>query len=160
MKVMVDAGKRATPAAEPKKTNSGDRIPAGGKRPPTPYDSLPEESFDRIARLAAGALRSPVAIVSLLDADRHVVKSSVGLTGRSRVWRKVPLALRYARQVVTTGRPLFVDNTQETADSSEVFAGPTQDGVAYAVTPDMTTDGQVIGTDCVNHTTPHAWTHI
>jgi hypothetical protein len=63
-------------------------------RPPTPYDTLPEESFDRIARLAAAALRAPVAIVSLVDDDRHVVKSSFGLTGRSRVWRKVPLALR------------------------------------------------------------------
>jgi diguanylate cyclase (GGDEF)-like protein len=160
---MADAGSRPKAAesktAESKQTNSGDRIVALGKRPATPYDQLPEESFDRIARLAAGALRSPVAIVSLLDADRHVVKSSVGLTGRSRVWRKVPLALRYARQVVTTARPLFIGNTQDTPDRTEVTAGPTQDGVAYAVTPIMTTDGQVIGTVCVIDTAPHAWTH-
>ena len=166
---MADAGNRpkaAEPKAaepkttEPKQANSGDRIVALGKRPATPYDQLPEESFDRIARLAAGALRSPVAIVSLLDADRHVVKSSVGLTGRSRVWRKVPLALRYARQVVTTGRPLFIGNTKDSGDVAEVTPGPTQDGVAYAVTPIMTTDGQVIGTVCVIDTAPHAWTHV
>ncbi len=119
-------------------------------RPPTPYDTLPEESFDRIARLAAAALRAPVAIVSLLDDDRHVVKSSVGLTGRSRVWRKVPLALRYSRQVVTSGRPLFMGNSAESK---------TPDGVAYAVAPIMTTDGHVIGTIAVIDTLPHGWTH-
>jgi diguanylate cyclase (GGDEF)-like protein len=119
-------------------------------RPPTPYDTLPEESFDRIARLAAAALRAPVAIVSLLDDDRHVVKSSVGLTGRSRVWRKVPLALRYSRQVVSTGRPLFMGLSAESK---------TPDGVAYAVAPIMMTDGQVIGTIAVIDTLPHGWTH-
>ncbi len=119
-------------------------------RPPTPYDTLPEESFDRIARLAAASLHAPVAIVSLLDDDRHVVKSSVGLTGRSRVWRKVPLALRYARQVVSTGRPVFMSNNAESK---------APDGVAYAVTPIMLTDGQVIGSIAVIDTAPHGWTH-
>ncbi|HZI99263.1 MAG TPA: EAL domain-containing protein [Gemmatimonadaceae bacterium] len=119
-------------------------------RPPTPYDTLPEESFDRIARLAAAALRAPVAIVSLLDDDRHVVKSSVGLTGRSRVWRKVPLALRYSRQVVSSGRPVFMGNNAESK---------TPDGVAYAVAPIMMTDGHVIGTIAVVDTLPHGWTH-
>jgi len=128
-------------------------------RPATPYDTLPEESFDRVARLAAGSLRSPVAIVSLLDDDRHVVKSSVGLTGRSRVWRKVPLALRYCRQVVSTGRPVFVGNTEEKVPVDSDLGEHTADGVAYAVAPVMTSDGQVIGTVCVIDTAPHAWTH-
>ncbi|HXV17556.1 MAG TPA: EAL domain-containing protein [Gemmatimonadaceae bacterium] len=131
--------------------------PDAPARPPTPYDALPEESFDRIARLAASSLRSPVSIVSLLDHDRHVVKSSIGLTGRSRVWRKVPLALRYARQVVTSARPLFIGNTAESKSSSEHPAAP--DGVAYAVVPIILSDGQVIGTICVIDTAPHAWTH-
>jgi diguanylate cyclase (GGDEF)-like protein len=129
-------------------------------RPATPYDTLPEESFDRVARLAAGSLRAPVAIVSLLDDDRHVVKSSVGLTGRSRVWRKVPLALRFSRQVVSTGRPVFVGNTDEKlAVDLDPEGGRTPDGVAYAVAPVITADGQVIGTVCVIDTAPHAWTH-
>ena len=127
-------------------------------RPPTPYDALPEESFDRIARIAAAALRSPVAIVSLLDDDRHVVKSSVGLTGRSRVWRKVPLAQRYARQVVSSGRAVFVGNTADDKANTERH-GSAPDGVAYAVAPIALTDGHVIGTICVIDTSPHAWTH-
>ncbi|MGK2962444.1 MAG: putative bifunctional diguanylate cyclase/phosphodiesterase [Gemmatimonadaceae bacterium] len=129
-----------------------------GDRPPTPYDSVSEESFDRIARLAAGSLRSPVAIVSLLDDDRHVVKSSVGLTGRSRVWRKVPLALRYARQAVSTGRAVFLGNTGENAGVEDAEATRTPDGVAYAVVPVVTSDGHVLGTICVIDTAPHGWT--
>ncbi len=132
---------------------------APSPRPATPYDALPEESFDRIARLAAGSLRAPVSIVSLLDDDRHVVKSSVGLTGRSRVWRKVPLALRYSRQVVSTGRPVFVGNTDERVPHDPDIDERTPDGVAYAVAPVMTADGQVVGTICVIDTAPHAWTH-
>ncbi|MBA3343598.1 MAG: EAL domain-containing protein [Gemmatimonadaceae bacterium] len=131
-------------------------------RPATPYDTLPEESFDRIARLAAGCMRAPVAIVSLVDDDRHVVKSSVGLTGRSRVWRKVPLALRYVRQVAASGRSIFVSNSGEPIDaalSGVDSTGRTPDGVAYAVAPLMIHSGHVIGTICVVDSAPHAWTH-
>lgn len=137
---------------------TSDRGGSQPARPATPYDALPEESFDRVARLAATALRSPVSIVSLVDDDRHVVKSSVGLTGRSRVWRKVPIALRYVRQVATSGRPVFVGNTDEAlAHPDTELQAP--DGVAYAVVPIVTPDGQVLGTICVIDTAPHAWTH-
>src|SRR5688572_31873389 len=127
-------------------------------RPATPYDNLPEESYDRVARLAAALLHAPIAIVSLLDEDRHVVKSSVGLTGRSRVWRKVPLALRYARQAVSTGRPVFLSNTGVKSEEQSAEQAKTPDGVAYAVVPLSTADGHVIGTICVIDTGPHGWT--
>ena len=156
---MPEHGPNAKIASDDRQGSTGERPIVSPIRPSTPYDALPEESFDRVARLAAGSLRAPVAIVSLLDDDRHVVKSSIGLTGRSRVWRKVPLALRYARQVVSAGRPIFVGNTDEKIlldpDSDE----RTPDGVAYAVVPIMTSDGQVLGTVCVIDTAPHAWTH-
>ena len=147
------------PALDERLGKPAERPSVPTSRPATPYDTLPEESFDRVARLAAGSLRAPVAIVSLLDDDRHVVKSSVGLTGRSRVWRKVPLALRYSRQVVATGRPVFVGNTDEKLATDTDADLRTPDGVAYAVAPVMTADGQVIGTVCVIDTSPHAWTH-
>ena len=135
-----------------------DRAGSPPARPATPYDALPEESFDRVARLAATALRSPVSIVSLVDDDRHVVKSSVGLTGRSRVRRKVPIALRYVRQVASSGRPVFVGNTTEARDNPD-SESQAPDGVAYAVVPIVTADGQILGTICVIDTAPHAWTH-
>jgi diguanylate cyclase (GGDEF)-like protein len=156
---MRDPVKSDKHALDDRLGKSVERSSAQSSRPATPYDTLPEESFDRVARLAAGSLRAPVAIVSLLDDDRHVVKSSIGLTGRSRVWRKVPLALRYCRQVVSTGRPVFVGNTDEKIAIDSESESRTPDGVAYAVAPVMTSDGQVIGTICVIDTSPHAWTH-
>ncbi len=135
------------------------RTAGAPSRPVTPYDAVPEESFDRIARLVAGALHAPVAIISFLDDDRHVVKSSIGLTARSRVWRKVPLALRYARQAVSSGRPVCVSNTGDTFPGLSEASGRAADGVAYAVAPILTADGTVLGTICAVDSSPHGWTH-
>jgi diguanylate cyclase (GGDEF)-like protein len=50
-------------------------------------DTLPEERFDRITRLAARAFRVPIALVSLVDRERQWFKSKQGLgateTGRN-----------------------------------------------------------------------------
>src|SRR6476661_4662828 len=157
--------------AKPKSTKTPPReqAPVKDERPAAPpvqrrlampYDTLPEGSFDRAARLAAGALHAPIAIVSILDADRHVVKSSIGLNGRSRAWRKVPLALGYAREAVTTMRTVVVSEFNDaTAREGVATAQKSPDGVAYAVAPLIGTDGAVTGTICAVNPTPHAWTH-
>jgi len=144
----------------------GTRATPSPVRPLTPYDNLPEESFDRVARLAAVSLHAPIAIVSLVDEDRHVVKSSVGLTGRSRVWRKVPLALRFARQAITSGKPVIISDVGDAGDLGDATASTTKeaaakspDGVAYAVAPLVTADGMAVGTICAVDPSPHSWTH-
>ena len=145
-----------------------DRVTAAKEplRPATPYDNLPDESYDRVARLAAALLHAPIAIVSLLDEDRHVVKSSIGLTGRSRVWRKVPLAQKFARQAVSSRKPVVISDAKAASaarSSNPGSAGNTEtetkspDGVAYAVAPILTVDGMVIGTVAVVDPSPHAW---
>lgn len=123
------------------------------------YDSLPEESFDRIARLVIGAVGVPVAIIALLDDDRHVVKSSIGLSGRSRVWRKMPRALEYARQAQTTSLPVCVSNASEiTTAELDSDASATPD-VAYMVVPVIASDGTVFGTISAIDSIPRQWTH-
>ena len=134
--------------------------PARGHRPPRPaisYDNLSEESFDRVARLVAGATHAPIAIVSLLDGERHVVKSSVGLTGRSRVWHKIPLALGFSRQAAESARTVIVSVTGEN-EEAPITSERSPDGVAYAVTPLVNSDGVVVGTICAVNPTAHAWT--
>jgi hypothetical protein len=42
-------------------------------------DTEPDPEFDRITRLAAFALRAPVAVVTLIDEDRQWFKSCFGL---------------------------------------------------------------------------------
>ena len=42
-------------------------------------DTPPENRFDRITRVAASAFNTPIALVSLVDADRQWFKSRHGL---------------------------------------------------------------------------------
>lgn len=42
-------------------------------------DTLPEDAFDAIARLAAHICNTPIALISFIDADRQWVKSRVGV---------------------------------------------------------------------------------
>ena len=42
-------------------------------------DTPAEEPFDRLTRLATRLLKTPVALVSLVDRNRQFFKSSVGL---------------------------------------------------------------------------------
>src|SRR5215210_486174 len=151
---------REVPAPKEERAAPAAKSPAA-RRPASPYDNLPDESFDRIARLLAGALHAPIAIVSLLDADRHVVKSSIGLTGRSRVWRKVPLALGFSREAVLSGRTVIVsdaDGASATSGEPSGHSDRSPDGVAYAVAPLTSGDGVVIGTLCAVDPAPHSWT--
>jgi diguanylate cyclase (GGDEF)-like protein len=150
-------------ARSPRRTrnDSGDvASKAGGKaagaRPRTPYDTLPEESFDRIARVVAAALRVPVAIVSLTDGDRHIVKSSIGLQGRSKIWRRVPLALSYSREAIASGKPIMIGDATESAAAVGHKVSP--DGVAYAAAPLVTNHGFVLGSVCAVDPAPRAWT--
>lgn len=130
------------------------------RRPRATYDNFAEESFDRVARLVAAALHAPIAIVALLEDDHLVVRSSVGLTARSRVWRKVPLALRFARQAVSWGKPVIISDVGDSsAISPEVGAvEKSPDTVAYAVAPMITPIGTVVGAICAVDPAPHAWT--
>ena len=55
-------------------------------------DTPPEESFDRLTRLATKALDVPIAIVSILDGDRQFFKSCVGLPEPLASLRQTPVA--------------------------------------------------------------------
>jgi CheY-like chemotaxis protein len=50
-------------------------------------DSLPEEKYDRITRLASIMFHAPIALVSLVDSGRQYFKSNVGLPGVSETPR-------------------------------------------------------------------------
>jgi hypothetical protein len=70
-------------------------------------DSPPEESFDRLTRLATRVLAVPVALLSLVDRDRQYVKSCVGLP---EPWagREIPLSQTFCQHVTATGKPLVI----------------------------------------------------
>jgi hypothetical protein len=63
-------------------------------------DSPPEESFDRFTRLATRLFKTPVALVSLVDADRQFFKSAIGLPEPWASLRQSPLSHSFCKLAV------------------------------------------------------------
>src|SRR5262249_34242661 len=60
----------------PQPQNEAERLAA--LRPSDILDTAPEEAFDELTALAAHICQAPVALISLVDADRQWFKSRVG----------------------------------------------------------------------------------
>lgn len=107
-------------------------------------DTPPEESFDRITRLARMVLQTPIVLVSLIDRDRQWFKSKQGLalseTSRDisfcahAIQRDVPMVVRDA-----CADPRFRDNPMVLGEPLIRF---------YVGVPLRTPDGHNIGTLC------------
>ncbi|HYQ27898.1 MAG TPA: hypothetical protein VER04_11790, partial [Polyangiaceae bacterium] len=64
-------------------------------------DTPAEEAFDRFTRLAARWLNVPVALISLVDAERQFFKSAVGLPEPWASCRQTPLSYSFCQYGVT-----------------------------------------------------------
>jgi GAF domain-containing protein len=121
-------------------------------------DSPPSPAFDRLVRLAARVLQSPVAMVTLIDRDRQFFKAAVGLPEPLATQRETPLAMSICQYVVAGGRPLLVDDARE----DPLLAGHPvvrEFGVvAYGGAPIFTVEGHAVGSVCVLDVVPRHWT--
>lgn len=112
-------------------------------------DTAPEARFDRITRVAAALAGTPVALISLIDADRQWFKSCVGLDVAETA-RDVAFcdhAIRTPEVTVApdaTLDPRFAANPLVTGDPHIRF---------YAGAP-LVVGGHAIGTLCVIDTAP------
>lgn len=108
-------------------------------------DTPPEESFERVTRLAAQLFDVPIAAVSLVDVDRQWFKSITGLTAR-QTSREVAFCAHaiLGREVMevrdATQDPRFADNPLVTGEVGIRF---------YAGAPLVTADGHALGSLCV-----------
>jgi GAF domain-containing protein len=121
-------------------------------------DTPPDEAFDRLARLAAAALDVPIALVSLVDADRQFFKSQVGLREPWASRRETPLSHSFCKYAVAAGAPLVIDDARA---HPLVRGSPAIEAlgvVAYAGIPLVTPEGHALGTLCAIDTAPRAWT--
>ncbi len=116
-----------------------------------------DETFDRMARLAATVARVPMAFVSLLDAERQVVIGAVGIEEPWLSSAGLPFDYSLCRHVVASGSPLVVGDAH---DDKHVAAHRAADefGVsAYAGLRLTTAAGHTLGTLCVLDTSPREW---
>ncbi len=121
-------------------------------------DSPTVRSFDRLTRLASLLLRTPAAYVSLVDADRQVFKSQLGLPEPWATRRETPLLNSFCRHVVEDGRPLIINDTSTHALVRDNPAIAELRIAAYVGIPLQTAEGHVLGSFCVIDRQPRIWT--
>ncbi len=114
-------------------------------------DTPPDDTFDRVARVAARCFGTPMATVAIVDADRIWFKATHGLDGLQQVERELGLCA----SAILDGVPYVVRdalNDPRTAGNSLVHGAP---GIRfYAAAPIVTSDGHRIGTVNVLDTEP------
>jgi GAF domain-containing protein len=121
-------------------------------------DSDVDPAFDRHARLAAQVLNAPVALVSLVDADRQFFKSCLGLPEPWATQRGTPLSHSFCQHAVASREALIVDDAREHAVLRDNPAIRDMGVVAYAGIPLIDAEGNALGTLCVIDSQPRHWT--
>ncbi len=138
------------------KTTDVDRLEA--LRKTGLLDSEVEPAFDRFTRLASQYLKTPVALVSLVDQDRQFFKSHIGLPEPWASQRQTPLSHSFCKHVVSSGKPLIIPNALKDPLVRDNEAIRDLGVVAYAGVPLATVEGNVLGSLCAIDTQPHEWT--
>ncbi len=108
-------------------------------------DTLPEQVYDDIVALAAHIAGTPIALVSLVDADRQWFKARTGLDAT-----QTPRDISFCGHVVQDAELLVVDDATKDprfADNPLVTGGPRIR--FYAGAPVRSEGGHVLGTLCV-----------
>jgi diguanylate cyclase (GGDEF)-like protein len=117
-------------------------------------DSPPEAAFDRVTRLVTEVLHVPVALFTLVTADRQVFKSAIGVGDL----RETPLSHSFCKHVVDDGAPLEVVDARlhpKVRDNPSISEFGI---VAYLGVPLTTADGQRLGALCAIDHEPRQWT--
>jgi diguanylate cyclase len=120
-------------------------------------DTDPEPVFDRLTRLLAHTLGTPIALVSLIDEHRQWFKSRVGLNVS-----ETPRDQAFCAHAILDGEPLLVVpdayRDERFADNPLVLGAPHIR--AYAGAPIRTQGGLALGTLCAIDTRPRAFTAV
>jgi signal transduction histidine kinase len=121
-------------------------------------DTPTEESFDRLTWLATRFVGAPVALVTLIDADRQFFKSSLGLPEPWLSRRETPLSYSICQYNRFAGEPLVIADARKDPLLKENLAVVDLNVIAYLGIPLVTPDGYVLGSFCVIDTTrPRPW---
>jgi two-component system, cell cycle sensor histidine kinase and response regulator CckA len=116
-----------------------------------------DETFDRLARLAAKAVQSSAAFVTLADANEIVF---AGITGIPEILagQRMPLSNTICRHIVSSGVPLVAADTQSHPVARNEAALQALGFGAYLGVPLTTAEGEVIGVLCALDHHAREWT--
>ena len=108
-------------------------------------DTPPDERFDRLTRMARKIFDVPIALVSLVDADRQWFKSSAGLEAS-----ETPRDISFCGHAILGDEVFMVPNVSDDerfSDNPLVTGDPNIS--FYAGCPLRALDGQKLGTLCI-----------
>ena len=106
-----------------------------------------EEPFDRHTRRVAELLAVPIAVIALVDDERLFFKSALGVREPFRARRGMLLSRSLCQHVVTTGRPLAIDDARVHPLVHDQLDIHDFGAVAYLGAP-LTVAGAVVGSLC------------
>ncbi|MEA2457062.1 MAG: hypothetical protein QOC95_34 [Thermoleophilaceae bacterium] len=121
-------------------------------------DSAPDPTFDRYTHLAAKMLNAPTALVSLVDQDRQLFKSRLGLAEPWNTEGQTGLGHSFCQHTVVARAPLVVSDSREHPLVSDNLAIEDLGVIAYAGAPLITSEGHALGALCVIDSQPRHWT--
>ena len=117
-----------------------------------------DESFDRLASIVARVIDAPVALVSLVDADRQVFAGCVGLPEPWATDRETPLSHSFCQHAVASREPLVIADARKDPRVRDNLAIRDLHVIAYAGIPLIDSTGHALGSLCAIDDKPRAWT--
>ena len=117
-------------------------------------DSLPEQGYEDVTRLAASICGTPISLISLVDRDRQWFKSKRGLGSQ-----QTPRSQSFCANTIGNARTLIVEDatTDPRFKNNPLVLGDPRIRF-YAGAPIVEKTGYVLGTVCVIDTEPRVLT--
>jgi len=121
-------------------------------------DGPSDPGLDTLARLCAKLLDVPIALISLIEADRQLFAASCGLPQPWAGERQTRLSHSFCQHVVVSRQPFLVSDAREHPLVRENLAIRDLGVIAYAGIPLTTPDDDVLGSFCAIDNKPRIWT--
>lgn len=121
-------------------------------------DSPPEETFDRLTRLASRLTGAPVVFVSLLDQGRDYHKSLVSPVAEAPGASRDRMGRTFCHYVAVTKVPLVIEDATLLPVFRDLPSVKAMGVRAYAGVPLLTQEGDTLGTFSAIDFAPRHWT--
>ena len=117
-----------------------------------------DERLDRIAKLCAKTLSTPIAVVALASSDRYRFVGAHGLEPPWSTVREVPLSWGLCLHPMQTGAPVAVEDAWRDPRTKDLRAVMELRFVGYAAAPIVDRHGKRIGALCLLDPRSRQWT--